>query len=222
VEWVCGRNESKLGDLQTCLYIKISSENPFEEHMASKKRDHLVNVASDLFYQNGYHATGIDTILAEAGVAKMTMYHHFKSKDELILAALEKQDERWREWFVGEVERRAKSPVGRLLAMFDALEETFQREDFRGCPFIKATSEYPSLNHPIHQIAAEHQRSVHAYVRELAHAAGAENPDALASKLCLLMGGAIATAQVSGRWEAARQAREVGRTLVEEAIGSKV
>lgn len=180
-----------------------------------------MNVASELFYQHGYHATGIDTILAEAGVAKMTLYKHFRSKDELILAALERQDGRWRKWFVNAVERRANRPVDRLLAMFDVLEESFQKEEFSGCPFIKATSEYPNPNDPIHQIAVGHLRSVHAYVSELAHAAGADDPDALASQLCLLMRGAIATAQVSGQAEAARQAREVGRTLVEKAIESE-
>jgi len=77
----------------------------------------------------------------------MTLYNHFKSKDELILASLELQDDQWCEW---------KGPADRLLAMFDALEESFQEEDFCGCPFIKATSEYPDLNDPTHQIAVKH------------------------------------------------------------------
>lgn len=186
--------------------------------MASTKRDHLVDVACDLFYRNGFHATGIDSILAEAGVAKMTLYNHFKSKDELILASLERQEHQLREWFVGAVERRAKEPADRLLAMFDALEELFQKEDFCGCMFIKATSEYPDLNDPIHQIAIDHQRNVHAYVSGLTERAGAKDPDALAGQLCLLMRGAIATAQVTGQVEAAREARAVGGMLVNNAI----
>ena len=73
------------------------------------RRDELVETALDLFYRNGFHATGIDRILAEAGVAKMTLYKHFRSKDDLIVAALERRDERFRAWFQGTVEREARS-----------------------------------------------------------------------------------------------------------------
>ena len=189
--------------------------------MASKKRDHLVDVACDLFYRNGFHATGIDTILTEASVAKMTLYNHFKSKDELILASLERQDQRWREWFVTSVERRAKEPAERLLVIFDALEESIQRENFSGCPFIKATSEYPNLNDPIHRVAIEHQQMVHAYVRGMASQAGAEDPDALAVQLCLLLRGAIATAQVTGQVKVTHEARKAGEVLVRDTIGNE-
>ena len=87
--------------------------------MASRRRDHLVDIALDLFSRDGFHATGIDKILAESGVAKMTLYKHFRSKDELILAALRRRDERFRNWFMRTVERRADTPRERLLAMFD-------------------------------------------------------------------------------------------------------
>ena len=81
------------------------------------RRDHLIDTAIRLFNENGYHATGIDKILAESGVAKMTLYKHFKSKDELILAALARRDRYWREWFEGTLERRAETPRGRLIAV---------------------------------------------------------------------------------------------------------
>ena len=79
--------------------------------MASGKRDHLIDTALGLFSRYGYHAMGIDRILAESGVAKMTLYNHFKSKDELILAVLRRRDERFRNWFMRTVERRAKAPL---------------------------------------------------------------------------------------------------------------
>ncbi|MCP4245656.1 MAG: helix-turn-helix transcriptional regulator, partial [bacterium] len=66
--------------------------------MAVSKKDQLVSVALDLFCRHGFHATGIDTIVAEAGVAKMTLYKHFRSKEDLVVAALELQDRRSREW----------------------------------------------------------------------------------------------------------------------------
>ena len=84
--------------------------------MPSDRREHLLDTALSLFGTEGFHATGIDKILASAGVAKMTLYNHFRSKDELILAALRRRDERFRHWFVREVEHRAATPRDRLLA----------------------------------------------------------------------------------------------------------
>ena len=89
--------------------------------MASTRRDHLVDTALKLFARGGFHATGIDTILAEAGVAKMTLYNHFRSKEELILAVLRRRDELFRNWFVKRVEQQADQPRQRLIAMFDVL-----------------------------------------------------------------------------------------------------
>ena len=124
--------------------------------MRPSRRDHLVQTALRLFMSDGFHATGIDAILAEAGCAKMTLYNHFKSKNELIVAALERRDHAWREWFQEAVERRASSPRDRMLAIFVALEEWY-RQDFRGCAFINASAEYPRRNHPIHRAAARHK-----------------------------------------------------------------
>lgn len=187
--------------------------------MSASKRDHLIEVACDLFYRRGFHATGIDAILAESGVAKMTLYQHFRSKNDLILATLRLQDRRWREWFVSAVERRAAAPRERLLAMFDVLEVSFRRRSFCGCPFLKATSEFPALNDPIHQVAVRHQSEVRRYIRGIASEAGARDPDGLAARLGLLLRGAIATAQVSGKLEAARKAKDVARRLIHEATG---
>jgi len=103
--------------------------------MASGKRDHLVDTALELFYKDGLHATGVDKILEEAGVARMTLYNHFKSKDELILATLRRRDEKFRNWFMRAVERLGKTPRGRLLAIFDALEEWFSGKDYCGCMY---------------------------------------------------------------------------------------
>ena len=106
--------------------------------MASTKRENLIETARRLFYRDGFHRTGIDAILAEAGVAKMTLYKHFKSKDELILATLRLRDERFRNSFMKAVEQRAEKPADRLLAVFDVLEEWFRTDEFCGCLFINA------------------------------------------------------------------------------------
>ena len=106
--------------------------------MALSRRDHLVETAAELFRRNGYHATGIDRILAESGCAKMTLYKHFRSKDELILAALRRRDEQFRNALMRAVERRAESPRGRLLAVFERLGELIAEPDFSGCMFVNA------------------------------------------------------------------------------------
>ena len=187
--------------------------------MPPSRRDHLVDTALTLFQRDGFHATGIDTILAEAGVAKMTLYNHFKSKDELILAALRLRDERFRDWFVAAVEARAEKPRGRLLALFGALDEWINQPDFSGCAFINASAEYGRPDDPVHRAAAEHKRLVRDYVRTIAAEAGAPNPGALADVLDLLMEGAIVSAHVSGRRDAAKLARRAATVLIERALG---
>ena len=186
--------------------------------MRSSRRDHLVETAQRLFAEGGYHATGIDKVLAAAGVAKMTLYKHFKSKDELILAALRRRDETFRNWFMREVERRAAAPRERLLVVFDVLGDWFGAPGFNGCMFISAASEYGGPEHPIHAAACEHKRLLRAYLAELARAAGAESADDLAGQLLLLVEGATVTAQIECATGAARQARAAAQVLVSGAL----
>ena len=186
--------------------------------MPSSRRDHLVETAQRLFYAGGYHATGIDKVLAEAGVAKMTLYKYFKSKDELILAALRRRDETFRNWFMRGVERRAAAPRDRLLAAFDILAEWFVQPEFSGCMFVKASAEYGAKDDPIHAAAAEHKRLVAAYLSELAAAAGAEDPAELAQDIMLLMEGAMVMAQFVDGAETARRARRVAVALLDSRL----
>ena len=185
--------------------------------MASSKRDHLIDTAVDLFCRNGFHATGIDKIIAESGVAKMTLYKHFKSKDELILAALHRRDETFRNGFMRDVERLGKTPRDRLLAIYDVIEEWFHGKNFTGCTFINASAEYSCADDPIHAAAAEHKRLVLAYMVELATTAKAKDPDALAQGLMMLMEGAVVMAHVAGKKDSAAQAKKTAEVLLAEA-----
>ncbi len=185
--------------------------------MAASRKDDLVDTALDLFYQHGFHATGVDRILATAGVAKMTLYKHFRSKDALIVAALERRDARFREWFRASVEARARSPRKRLLAVFDTLEDWFDAAGFQGCMFVNAAAEYGHRDDPVHLAAAAHKAAMREYFRELANAAGADDAEDLAEQIALLVEGATVTAHVSGHREAARRARRVAKTLVKNA-----
>ncbi|MFG0275875.1 MAG: TetR/AcrR family transcriptional regulator [Phycisphaerales bacterium] len=186
--------------------------------MPASARDRLVDAALDLFQREGFHATGIDRILSKAGVARMTLYNHFKSKDELILAALRRADERFRNWFMQEVERRATKPRERLLALFDVLADWHRRPEFHGCVFGGAASEFADAGNPIQGVCAEHKRLMVHFVRTLASDAGAPDPDALAQQLCLLMDGATAQATVCAERESAQVAARVARAVIDEAL----
>ncbi len=185
---------------------------------ASARRDHLVETALKLFYENGFHATGIDTILAESGVAKMTLYKYFKGKDDLILAALELRDRRWMLWFVEDLKRRAKTPQQRLLVVFDVLGEWFRQDEFRGCLFINAASEYCGLDPRIGDLTARHKRLVREEIRRLALEAGARHPAALADQLALLVEGAIVMALMEKSPDWALIAKDAARTLIKSAL----
>lgn len=185
--------------------------------MRPSKKDHLVDTAIRLFSKNGYHATGIDTILSEAGVAKMTLYNNFGSKEALIVAALEKRDEEHIAWLVAEIEARSETPEDRLLAFFDALEIWFAEDGFHGCPFLKASGEYDDPNDPIHQAALNYKGRLLALIREMAQAAGVSDPVRLAGEIFMLVEGATVVAQLTGDLSTASRARQAAQALVAAA-----
>ncbi|WNO09299.1 TetR/AcrR family transcriptional regulator [Teredinibacter sp. KSP-S5-2] len=185
---------------------------------AVSKREHIVTTALNLFYKNGFNATGVDTIIAQAGVSKKTLYNHFRTKDELILATLRKRDELFRNFFMREVEKKEKTARGRLLAIFDMVDNWFKSDDFAGCMFINASAEFGAADNPNHIFCAEHKRLMLDYIRDLASQAAASNPDQLADQLNLLIEGAIVCAHVMGDKEAALKAKEMGMKFIESAI----
>lgn len=182
--------------------------------MRPTKRDELVQKALQAFYQYGFHATGMDTLVTETGISKTSMYKHFRTKEELILAALQLRDENFRGWLYGRMEALADTPRRQLLAMFDALEEWFAEPGYRGCMFIKASSEYQEASHPIHQQSAEHKRLLESHITELARQAGFSNPGVLARQLLLLKEGAIVTAHLGHTKNPAQDAKAVAERLL--------
>jgi AcrR family transcriptional regulator len=183
----------------------------------SPKRDQLMAAAWRLFYRDGFRTVGIDTILAEAGVAKMTLYNHFASKEELIIALLEKRDAEFRASIAAKVGTAGRSPARRLLAVFDWLEEWFGSEGFKGCAFIRALSEYPEPDHPVHKTAWRHKSAVRAMLVELCEAAGAKDAAALAETLSLLIDGAIVAAHATQSTVPAASARSTAAALLKLA-----
>ncbi|MGF1522752.1 MAG: TetR/AcrR family transcriptional regulator [Leptolyngbyaceae cyanobacterium] len=180
-------------------------------------RDRILAAASDLFYREGVQNVGIDRIIAESGVAKMSLYNHFKSKDALIAAWLQQRDESWRNWFVDRVETLATDPGERLLAIFDALQEWFEQPDFRGCAFINSTIELVDPNHPGYQIAIEHQQAISDYLLSLVKAAELKDPEKLAQQLLVLIEGAIIVTMMQHHSESALSAKQAASTLIAAA-----
>ena len=181
--------------------------------MRPSKRDELVRKALEIFYRDGFHATGMDLLAAETGISKTTMSKHFRSKDELILATLRLRDQNFRNWLFRRM-AQAGSPRAQLLAMFDALEEWFATPEFRSCMFIKAASEYPDPANPIHAQAAEHKRLLFIQLQEIAREAGAADPAALARALLLLKEGAIVTAHLGHEAHPAADAKAAAEALL--------
>jgi len=188
--------------------------------MRPTKRDELVGKALKAFYANGFHATGMDRLVEETGISKTSMYKHFRSKEDLIIAALQRRDAEFRDWLFARMAALGKTPRGQLLAMFDALGEWFEDPGFRGCMFIKAASEFQDPDHPIHAQCAAHKALLFDHLRALAAEAGAGDPDLLARQMLILKEGAIVTAQVEGRRTAAVQAKDAAMTLVDVALAA--
>jgi AcrR family transcriptional regulator len=186
--------------------------------MRPSKRDELVRKALEIFYRDGFHATGMDLLAAESGISKTTVFKHFRSKEDLILAVLRLRDEDFRNWLFRRMEQ-AGPPRAQLLAMFDALAEWFASPAFRSCMFIKAASEYPDRQHPIHVQSAEHKRMLFLQVRDIAAEAGAEDPAALARALLLLKEGAIVTAHLGHERDPAGDAKAVAAVLLSTLPG---
>lgn len=183
------------------------------------KRELLLETATRLFAKNGYHAVGVDRIIAEAGVSKVTMYRYFRSKDELILAVLRRRDETYRNALMRDVTRRARGPRERLLALFDSLEDWLTEDGFTGCLFIKAAGEFPLPDDPVHAAATEHKRLMMQFLGKLTTAAGASDPESLAQQIYLLIDGAIVHAHTSGAGRRiARGARQAAEILIHHAI----
>ena len=145
--------------------------------MEPSGRERVLETAYELFSRHGTRAVGVDRIIAESGVAKMTLYRNFASKDELILAFLERREERWtRAWLQAEVEQRATTPAERMLAIFDTFGEWFALEDFEGCSFINVMLEVPVAGHPVREACVRHLAEIRAFVADLAEQAGVAGP----------------------------------------------
>ncbi len=182
----------------------------------SSKREQLLQAAVALFARKGFHGVGVDAISEQAGVTKKTLYHHFKSKEELILAALRYYDERFRNDFMKSVETRTANPVDRLLVVFDVVEEWFRKDDFYGCMFVGAMGEYPDEGTPIRSFCQEAKGLMLGYIKSLVEKSPLQGADQLSEQIILLLEGAITMAQVNDSPFSAVQAKKAVEVLIRD------
>ena len=183
---------------------------------ANKKdaRQRLVETAERLFYAEGIHSVGIDRIIAEAGVAKMTLYNHFPSKDDLILGVLEYREEVFDAYFEQGLARHTAAGLDRLDAFFATLHDWFASSRFRGCMFINATVELANPKHPGAKFSLEHKLAFHRLIEEIVLEVGGKRAAAFAPAISLLVEGAIVTAQMEGSPAPAEVAHQAALALL--------
>jgi AcrR family transcriptional regulator len=180
--------------------------------MSSNLKERILQTASELFYRQGIRATGVEAIVKAAGTTKMSLYHYFPSKKDLVLAHLQKTTEMMRERILTGIAKRASEPKARLLAVFDVFGELLASDGFRGCPFINAATEASGDEEPFKCVSADFYQQLRLHLEEWATAAGVRQPEMLARQLVLLISGAIIAEQMrpnSGGMEAARHAAEI-------------
>jgi AcrR family transcriptional regulator len=183
----------------------------------SAARDRILATAARLFYANGVRGTGVDAVVSASGVAKATLYAHFPTKADLVLAYLADVDAAWQGKLRAAAAAAGPEPRDQLVGLFDAMRVACSRDGFRGCAFINTAAE-SEPGGPVHQATAAHKRAVRDWVRGLAEQAGARDPDGLARSLTLLVDGALAAGALEpGGTEAAHAAQETARLLVAAA-----
>ena len=155
-------------------------------------RDRILAIADELFYSDGIRASGVDTIIAKSEVAKTTLYRHFPSKDDLVVAYLEARNQRFWELLEAEIGHDDGQPRQQLVAIFAWLDKLLSSDESHGCPFLMVASEFPELEYPGHQVAIAHKEKLRDRLIELAELAGISSAEELSAALMMLVDGAFA------------------------------
>jgi len=171
--------------------------------------ERILDTADRLFYRQGIRVIGVDTVAAEIGISKRTLYNYFPSKDDLIVAYLSRR--------LRPIEVTDGPPAEQILEDFDRLERAMRKEGYRGCPFMNAVAELADPAHAAHKIAVAHKEKRRTLFRKLLKQLNVADPDALATQLMILGEGAVAQALVHGDPKMARAAREAARVLLTAA-----
>jgi len=179
-------------------------------------RDRILDTAFRLFYASGPRGVGVDTVIAESGVAKATLYKHFPRKDDLVLAYLDTVDQVWFGQLRAAARQAGDDPRDQLVGMFEALTSASRREGYHGCAFINAAAQSVPGSE-VHARTVEHKTLVRTWVTDLARRAGASEPDQLARALCVLLDGGLAAGALDADPATPEAAKAAARVLVTAA-----
>ena len=180
-------------------------------------REKILNTASHLFQTQGINSTGVDTIVAEAGTTKMTLYKYFFSKEKLILEVLAKGQQDFQVWLDEKLAASSKKPSDKIQKLFDYIEEWINSPEFIGVGFIKASAEFPSEDNPIHQFSSQQSSEFRQFIGSLAKQAGVNDADGLALQLSLLFEGAVQAEQMKRGSGAIQYAKKAAKILIDGA-----
>jgi len=194
-----------------------SPASPESAAEAPDVRQRILDTASALFYERGVRAVGVDLVVADSGVAKTSLYRHFRTKDDLIVAFLEREDvEFWAQW--DEVSaRHAGDPAGEIEAHMRWIGKRLARANYRGCPQINVAAEFAEADHPAREVARRHMQAMRKRLAELARGLGAVRPNDLAAQLGVLVNGAFVSASMLTPDEATRVLLASARALISSA-----
>lgn len=174
----------------------------------------IMDAAHELFNSEGIKAVSADTIIDRADVAKMTLYNHFPTKDDLAAAYVHERSDRWIAWLADRVGKRGRTPKQRILALFDVFDEWFRSDDYFGCPFHRAAAEFRDEASPIHQEVLRNKKQLRQFVAQLVHAAGLADEARIVSQLMVLTAGAETMANIEGNPRFAHFARQAAARLI--------
>jgi AcrR family transcriptional regulator len=172
-------------------------------------QERILETADRLFYGQGIRAVGVDTIAAEIGISKRTLYNYFPSKDELIVAYLSRH--------LIPLRTSDRPPLEQILRVFDWLERWFATDTFRGCPFVNAVAELGDAAHPGTKMAVAFKEQRRIWLRDVLTQLNVADPDGLATQVAILVEGAIIAALVRGDPGVARAAKAAARVLLTTA-----
>lgn len=180
-------------------------------------RDRILRTASTLFYQRGVRAVGVDLVVEEAGVAKTSLYRHFRTKDDLIAAFLQREDEDFWNLWSRVTELHKTDAVAELAAHLDWIGERVGRPNYRGCPQLNVAAEFPDSDHPARRVALAHKQELRLRLTGIARRLRVKRPDELAAQLSLLINGAFVSSQILSSGEAAPLLRATAHALIAAA-----
>ncbi len=181
-------------------------------------RDRILAAANELFYHEGIRAIGIDTVIEKAGVAKMSLYRAFPSKDDLIAAFLEMRDRLYWEWWDKVTARHPDDPLRQLRALFEAVARRTSGPDYRGCPFVNTSVEFPDPNHPGRKVIAAHMDELRRRLGALVDGLGVARPALLTDQLLLLLEGAYSAGNTLGPDGPSATAALAAETIIQSHV----